>query len=131
MKIRHGIKLVAFPVINNHVHVVRTTNIRQSVELIKETRDQLSPDFCFRGVRGLTLVTENDEIYIFVPWKRSSGTDAHEAYHAVRHLLGQQGIEMENEVVAYHLGYLVEAMQIDKPTRKQLTKRNKKSKVLK
>lgn len=40
----------------------------------------------------------------------SAGTIAHEAWHCVRRMLLHMGAGLDNEVVAYHLGYLVNKM---------------------
>jgi hypothetical protein len=48
--------------------------------------------------------------HLFLPINVDAGTIAHEAYHAVRTMLRFVGSEKEEELVAYHLGYLVRAI---------------------
>jgi len=45
--------------------------------------------------------------YIFLRPDANAGTIAHEAWHAVHHLLEDSGVELDHECTAYHLGYLV------------------------
>lgn len=58
---------------------------------------------------------------IFLPFKADAGTIAHEAYHAVRRMLEHIGIglyedagttQLDNEGVAYHLGYLIQRIHV-------------------
>lgn len=54
------------------------------------------------------------------------GTIAHECWHAVRHMLLQLDAGLDNEVVAYHLGYVVDQVyDIKRSYRKKLRKRKK------
>lgn len=47
--------------------------------------------------------------YVFLPIKGlSAGTIAHEAWHVIHRMLKFCGAEIDNETVAYHLGYLVD-----------------------
>jgi len=45
--------------------------------------------------------------FIFLRPKASPGTVAHESWHAVRYMLRWACADLEEEVVAYYLGYLV------------------------
>jgi hypothetical protein len=38
----------------------------------------------------------------------TEGTIAHESWHAILNMLVRVGADLDNEVVAYHLGYLVD-----------------------
>lgn len=110
---KQALKYVSFPVFNNGVHVVRTENIEKSIAHFKQTRDQLPKGYSFRDTAGFTLVTNESDIWVFLPFKAKPDTDAHEAFHAVRHMLMYAGVELDNELFAYHLGYLVREMQPD------------------
>jgi hypothetical protein len=46
-------------------------------------------------------------IFMFLKPNVSVGTIAHESWHAIRAMFESIGVEIENETVAYHLGYLV------------------------
>jgi hypothetical protein len=49
------------------------------------------------------------DAYIFITYKTEPGEIAHEAYHAVRYMIEDWAHgEATNEVIAYHLGYLVD-----------------------
>ena len=50
---------------------------------------------------------ETAEAYLFLPFDVRPATIAHESWHAVRRMLVFCGAELDNETVAYHLGYLV------------------------
>lgn len=110
--VKHAHKVVSFPVFNNEINVVRTTNIEKSVRHFKELRGQLPNDYDFKDLHGLTVLTSVSGIWVFLPIKNTPETDAHEAYHAIRHLLEYAGVKLQSEVVAYHLGHLVGAMQL-------------------
>jgi hypothetical protein len=45
--------------------------------------------------------------YLFLTYHSLPSTIAHEAWHAVRRMLVFCGAELDSEVVAHHLGYLV------------------------
>ena len=54
-------------------------------------------------------VKDHGQSYIFLPLKVSEGVVAHEAWHIIHRVLNFAGVEeFDNEVVAYHLGWLVE-----------------------
>lgn len=44
---------------------------------------------------------------IFFPFTTSAETIAHEAFHAVWHMVEYVGMKKDNECMAYHLGHLV------------------------
>jgi hypothetical protein len=48
--------------------------------------------------------------YLLLNPNADSGTVAHESWHAIRRMLTYCGAEIENETVAYHLGFLVGAV---------------------
>ena len=50
---------------------------------------------------------DNPVSYLFLPYDARPSTIAHECWHVVRQMLRICGAELENEVVAYHLGWLV------------------------
>lgn len=57
---------------------------------------------------GITLWFSKEQLsVIIIQPDASAGVIAHEAWHAVRRMLLHVGAELENEVVAYHLGYVV------------------------
>lgn len=46
--------------------------------------------------------------WLFFPIIVRPGTVAHESWHCIFRMMSWVGADIENEVVAYHLGYLVE-----------------------
>ena len=57
---------------------------------------------------AMTLHNDGPVIFVFLKSSASVGTIAHESWHAVRHMLGTLGVDLDSETVAYHLGYLVD-----------------------
>lgn len=56
---------------------------------------------------GLTETFESGTSVIFLPHKPPPEDVAHECYHAVCNIMAHIGAKLEEEVVAYTLGYLV------------------------
>lgn len=57
---------------------------------------------------GMNLFFDEDLLsVIIIQPDANAGTVAHEAWHCVRRMLLHMGADLDNEVVAYHLGYLV------------------------
>lgn len=72
-------------------------------------------------------VKDHSQSYIFLPLKVSESTVAHEAWHVIHNVMTFAGVEaFDDEVVAYHLGWLVE--QIYKFKNQISEKRNAKRK---
>lgn len=42
----------------------------------------------------------------------SPGIVAHESWHAIRRILTSLDVELDNEAVAYHIGYLVNKVHV-------------------
>jgi hypothetical protein len=67
----------------------------------------------FIDTEGATFhTTEQCESFLFFTSKNrvKFSTIAHECWHAVRRLLDYSGASLDNETVAYHLGFLVESV---------------------
>jgi hypothetical protein len=47
---------------------------------------------------------------IFIKFDAKVGSITHEAFHAVWNLFAYHGMERDDEAMAYHMGYLVEAL---------------------
>ena len=45
--------------------------------------------------------------FVFLKHNASAGNVAHESWHVVRRMMNWLGVDLDNEAVAYHLGYLV------------------------
>jgi hypothetical protein len=78
--------------------------IRKGFEKEEVVRDEVRS-----GFNGGTHMCRRDfpESWIILPFDAPCSSVAHEAWHAVRRMLDYCGAEQENEVVAYHLGYVV------------------------
>lgn len=111
MKYKEATRRVKFRVFNSFdITVVRTTNMEASVRRRAHTKSFFDRDGDIRFTEGLAVHYSNDKAehsYIFLKWNCSMGTVAHEAYHVVRRVFEWHNVAMENEAVAYHLGYLV------------------------
>jgi hypothetical protein len=99
---------VEFPVFSDYiVHVEITSDLEASmrryppcVAAMNEFKDDYSCE-------ALTIHTDETFSFIFFQHDASAGTIAHEAWHVVSRMLKLLGVEPDGEVVAYHLGYLV------------------------
>lgn len=79
--------------------------------------------------RAVTLFYDQEmKNVIIYQCSAEAGTIAHESWHAVRRMLVHVGAELENEVVAYHLGHLVQQTTLFKnsPRRKKKSAKAKK-----
>jgi hypothetical protein len=100
-----GFLLIEFPVFGDYiVHVEEGKDFvamgqKYKIEGIEDT-DQTCD--------GLTVHKKGVGFsFIFFKPNPCFGNIAHEAYHAVRHMLRWSGCDLDNETVAYHLGYVV------------------------
>lgn len=98
---------VVFPVYGNYqVRVVFTSDIVRAMLKWAETRA------CAENVESSDLahaihVEDRPKSYIFLPRDADAGCIVHECWHVIRRMLVDWcGAELENEIVAYHLGYL-------------------------
>ena len=93
-------KTVKFPVFGYKIQVVVTEDLKKSLE-----KRGLDPSSC-TSVHGY-WDGKAFSVLLFQTNPRV-GTVAHECWHAVRRMLKFHEAEFENEVVAYHLGYLTQ-----------------------
>jgi hypothetical protein len=92
-----------FPALGHYVvHVEITSDIAKSLLKYPRTR-KVEMD---ETTNGLAVHTNEGFSYIFLPYNASVGNIAHEAWHVVRQMMEYLGIKIDNEAVAYHLGYL-------------------------
>lgn len=98
---------IRFPVFSDYtVHVVVTEDI---MEARAELDYLLGP--CGGGAASAlhSYPADHPVSYLFFnPVLLTYGVVAHETWHCVRAMLEWAGARMENEVVAYHLGYIVD-----------------------
>lgn len=106
-KTRHGDyeRIIKFPVWSSYcVHVIFTGSITGSLKSRGRKFNAASTD-ALHWNRG-----DGHSFLLFQIGNAPSGTIAHECWHAIRTMLIDYcGVEiMEDEVTAYHLGYLVQ-----------------------
>ena len=96
-------KVITFPVFAMYrVYIVMTDDLQKSYDgRIFEERDLSNSDALSVGLR------EHANSVIFLKRGCSAGDVAHESWHTVRRILLLIGAELEDEIVAYLLDYLV------------------------
>lgn len=97
---------VRFPVFMNYRIVVIVTNDKDRTykKIIKGTN--LPPESDFDALH--VWVGSRATSYLIFQPDANPGTISHECWHAVRYVLVDfMGAKVDNEIVAYHLGYLV------------------------
>lgn len=104
-KTRHGDyeAVIGFAVWSNYqLHIVFTEDIQHSYKKRYPTgkADVENAD-------GLHVATNDGESHLFFPMHATPNSIAHESWHATRRLLEYCGAELDNETVAYHIGYIV------------------------
>jgi hypothetical protein len=97
----HELKFDAF---GYRVRVIFTNDVVAS----RIKRDRILGKYDGSYASGLhSWSADKAQSYLFLGADARPCTIAHESWHAVRRMLLFCGAELENEVVAYHLGYLV------------------------
>jgi hypothetical protein len=81
-----------------------------------DTADAFTATFPLKSLSRIYLLPDPD-----------MGTVAHEAYHAVRALLERFGCKDDEEVIAYHLGYIVDQIAAFNLSVRSKFKKGKKS----
>ena len=96
-------RIVKFPVLSNYfVHVVLTRNIAHSRKGRYGTIGEAE------GAAAMSSVAVNGHGPLFFQPSNTAGIIAHEAWHAVFRMFEWAGAGLDNEMVAYHLSYLVD-----------------------
>jgi hypothetical protein len=112
-KIKHKIKerklTLFFPPFNNYEVCVITSNQKErSAEKIFD-RHQIEHDTDGFGAIHIWCNRENRPIsYMVFPEDASVGTITHECWHCIKKMFSWIGSDYEDEIVAYHLDYLVQ-----------------------
>lgn len=98
--------VIDFPVFAYHVNVIITNDIQRSRT---DRNSQIGSKFDLGPVLGLHSSNENTGgSWIFLYFDASPDVIAHESYHSVVRMLSWVGANPEEEVVAYHLGYVTD-----------------------
>lgn len=100
------IELTPFPY---DLVLVVTTDIQASEQKVRQKHGDLCSKLVSNERTGaLSLYSPNSRfMHILMPFKCDIGYIAHEVWHIVRALLLQSGATLDNEVVAYYIGWLV------------------------
>jgi hypothetical protein len=98
---------VEFPVFSDYiVHIEITSDIKESFKKYKYTRNL---DMSLEDTQAVAVHVENTGMsMIFLPYNASVGTIAHESWHVIRRMMEYLGADQDNEMMGYHLGYLVQ-----------------------
>lgn len=99
---------VSFPVFGYSIYIIYTDNIEQSRKLKCNeigAMDELMGPYV-DGLHSYNNI-EPDGFVFFRP-DSTMGTITHECFHAIHRLFKWIGAKVENEIMAYHLGYLVD-----------------------
>ena len=102
--------IIEFPVFSSYcVHVEFTKDIQNTMRKYPSIEYTSWSDREDRDNDAVTVETDSKHMsFIFLKPSCSAGTVAHECWHAVHNMLETMGAELDNETVAYHLGYLVD-----------------------
>lgn len=101
-----------FPVYGYRIGIVFADDVRRTVSYYFTNFDWKVED----GIAFHLPFKHESRAMIFLPFDADPNTIAHECYHGVRRLLQHLGVglyedagveQIDNECVAYHLGYLV------------------------
>jgi hypothetical protein len=97
---------IEFPVFHYCIHVEFTSDLKKALQKYPQTKDI---DLDEITDYALTVHDEHDGAsFIFLPWDCSIGVIVHESWHAIRRMMSYINSDFDNEVIAYHLGYLVD-----------------------
>lgn len=97
---------VPIPTLNYDVYVIVTNDFfKASRKLNHEEHDE-----SWYGSTGAVALHTIDKGESFILLKPNASVDhvVHEAWHVIRRMFEWISAELENEMVAYHLGYLVQ-----------------------
>lgn len=103
MKIRTHRHKIKFPIFGYEIRV-------SFVNCLKDEAVRLNADAPGDGdAKALTILnSENPYVHIILQHGAGPGVIAHESFHAIFALMSWAGAVLEDEVVAYHLGHVVE-----------------------
>lgn len=96
-------RTLVFPAFSRYkLHIVFTDDIGRS------KKHRYGNDNHCEGAEAIHIPNEGGSSHIIFRYTAGARIIAHESWHAVRSLLLWAGADLDNEVVAYHLGYVVE-----------------------
>ena len=99
--------IIEFPVFSNYwIHAEFASDIAAATKKYPST--ECVGEEALDTYEALTIHVEENCSFIFLKPNASAGTIAHESYHAIKRMFDVMDVKKQNEVVAYHLGYLVD-----------------------
>lgn len=99
---------IRFPVFSNYlIHAEVTPDITETLQKYKHLRD-IDPERLIDGDGCTIQRNEFGLSYVFLRPDVTVGTIAHESYHATVNLLNFIRADMEDELVAYHVGFVAD-----------------------
>lgn len=96
-------KMVAIPAFDYKIHIIFTDDVIASRKKI----GRLIGDTFSGAAEAYHVYTDAPESWLIFPHEVTPGTISHEAYHCIRRVMEWIGADSENEVMAYHLEWLV------------------------
>jgi hypothetical protein len=105
-------KDINFNALHYTVRFISTDNMKKSFARFEHTKSVLEDEERDWSVSsGVSVHVKGEGLsYIFVPHTCGVGTVVHEAFHCIEAMLKDRDIPVADEMVAYHLGYLVQAI---------------------
>jgi hypothetical protein len=100
------IRKIHFPGLNDYtVHIEICEDIFKAMQKYPPTANHWHPE----GTDACTMISKKQNMaYVFLPIDVRAGTLAHEIWHVVRDMFIAIEATLEDELIAYHLGYLVD-----------------------
>lgn len=102
--------IVNFPVFEYKICVEFTSDFKKSMLANDQTKEFANEDHDVTNAWTIRGKDGSDISFIFLKLDARASTLAHEAWHAIQHMLEYHGVKLDGEVVAYHLTYLIEKM---------------------
>lgn len=101
MKIRTHRHTIKFPIFSDYcIFVVFTDSIKNACKHITDVE-------CREDSAAVTVINSDGYSTIVLPHSATAEMVAHESSHAVWALMSHVGADLEDEVVAYHIGHVV------------------------
>jgi len=95
-----------FPVLNNYtVRVIVSDKLANAVSKYPGLKE-FAEDYSDKEARVFTC--ESHHCYMFLPTDACVRTIVHECWHVMKAMMVYVGIKLDQETVAYHLGYLTQ-----------------------
>jgi hypothetical protein len=107
MKFKERRKTVVFRVFQNYnVSIIVSTDKSRSYRNLQKRITGLPKESDFEAIH----VYHDMNSYLIFSEKARIGTIAHECWHVTRRICDWIGAELDNELIAYHIGYLTQTV---------------------